>query len=105
MIDAPDDVADIGNFDARAVDAADRTDDRSICHEEIDVAAVSKRMPEAEDFFAVDGGNGAGCSDRKIAVDDRHADRRAGLERRVVINRASVGRNCGGIKMFQPERF
>ena len=59
LIDAPDNVPDTRELDAVAHDAAYRADNRRVRHEVVDVACVRERVPEGENFFAVNGGDSA----------------------------------------------
>ena len=84
LVDAADDVADIGNLHAVAL-SRDRADDRGVRHEIVHVALVQERMAERENLVAIHGRHRARRADREITADDGDADRAPGREARVIV--------------------
>ena len=90
--------------DAVAVDARNRADNGSIRHEKIDVARMRERVPESENSFAVDCGNGARRAERKVTVNNRNAERTAGFQRRIKPHAAFRG-SSRRVESLQTERI
>ena len=104
LIDAPDNVTDARELNAGCVRAAYRTDNRCVGHEEIDVAGVREGVTERQNLFTFDGGDGTGCAEREISVDNRDTQSRAGLKRCVEFKPAFDCRRSR-LQIFQAKRL